>query len=410
MNDVNKFMYDWNPKSNSFLLKTRIEDDSLRDGLQGAFVRKPTIKEKIELVQLSAEVGVQSLMLGFPAISPQELAECRTLLEYIQSKNLKTDAIFLARAHIDDLKAIVELHKNVSSSAEAAIYLGTSPLRRYIEKWDLKDMLKKCETACDYMANQNVRFGFSVEDATRTPPEDLLSIIRITSQANAATIDICDTAGASTPEGAFKLVSFVKEQIEKLGSSMKITWHGHNDRGLGVANSIAAAQAGASGISGSFLGIGERTGNAPLEQIAMYLHQAGNRLYTLDKISPYCMALAKYTNTEIRPEAPIVGSQAFATCTGTHAAAVLKARKHGIDFEDYIFSGVPASKLGRKQEILIGPTSGMAVSYYVIEQLGLPSTEDNAYALLEYAKTQSQLLSNKDIQLFFANKETLQTA
>jgi len=259
------------------------------------------------------------------------------------------------------------------------------------------------------MTLKKVPFSFSVEDATRTPPKDLEKIVEIICQSDAISIDICDTAGASTPDGAFRIVTFVKNLIEKSGRNMRVSWHGHNDRGLSVANSIFAAKAGATGISGSFLGIGERTGNTPLEQVAMYLHQMGSNLYQVDKIIPYCELLAKYTNTQIRPEAPIIGSQAFATCTGTHAAAVLKARKLGIEFEDYIFSGVPASILGREQEIMIGPTSGMATSYHVLEKLGLSPSEEEARALLTFAKTRNQYLVSSEIKQF-ANCESQQTA
>ena len=403
--DIVKLMYDWNPKPNDCLLSTKIDDDTLRDGFQGAFVHKPGVEDKQTLLSLSVEVGVQSAVLGFPAVSAQERMECAQLLQYLVDNNHKLVPSLLARACIDDLQPIVELNQQMHPLVEAAIYLGSSPLRCHVEHWSLQSILDKCESACHYMAQHNCPFSFSIEDATRTPPEHLKRIIDIAVGANAASIDICDTAGTATPAGAQALVTFVKTYMDSLGSSAFIRWHGHNDRGLALANSIAAAQVGADFISGSFLGIGERTGNTSLEQVIMYLAQCGSQLYRTDKLMDYCQALSRYAQVTIAPEAPLVGAQAFATCTGTHAAAILKARELGIEFEDYIFSGVPASKLGRQQQVLLGPTSGMATSYYVLKQLKIEPSQANARALLDYAKSQDHLLGHDDVQQFFYHQQ-----
>ncbi len=221
-------------------------------------------------------------------------------------------------------------------------------------------MLHCVRTSGKYLFDNNTKFGISLEDASRTPPRDIELAIGTAIDAGAASISICDTVGECTPDGAAKLTEFCMKQIEKAGIHIDMVWHGHNDKGLSLANAMAAAMAGAQTISGTFSGLGERAGNTPLEQIIMLLFQAGNTQFDLTSLSPYCRKLAEYTHTPIPANTPLTGSQAFATSAGTHAAAILKARQLGQNFEDYVFSGVPASVLGRIQDVIIGPASGRA--------------------------------------------------
>ena len=396
--DINQLLYTWNPPESGDLRSVEIEDDSLRDGLQGAFVRKPTVEEKIELFELSDAVGCQHAIVGFPASSQREYDDSRQIIEAMQTRGLRQMPWMLSRALISDLDPILALKKESGISVGAAFFMGTSPLRRAVENWDWNQVLRNVATAIAYCVEQGLPFSLSIEDASRTPPEELRELIRLGAEANGYSISICDTVGESTPDGATNLVRFTCEEIAKSGATTKVLWHGHNDRGLAVANSIAAVGAGARIIGGSFLGIGERTGNASLEQVILYLYQNGAVDWNIDKLVGYCEKLGEYTNTPIPASMPLVGSQAFATCTGTHSAAVLKARAISVEYEDYIFSAVPASKLGLPQNIMIGPTSGLANARYILERLDLPSSEEAANALLQQAKTENGWMQHKDIR------------
>lgn len=394
------YLYTWNTPAAERLKRVRIDDD-IRDGTQGAFGRRPTLEERKQLVDLTAKVGTYCVVLGFPFISPKEFEECQALIEHIEARGYNMVPIFLARTLISDLEPIVALKKNSRLDVRAEMFLGTSPLRREVEQWDFEEMLARIGEAGAYLNQQGLRFGISAEDATRTPPSDLGQVIDAVAAVAATSFTICDTVGEVTPEGAAKITTFTRQRLAQAGSpDMEVVWHGHNDKGLSVANALAAAAAGADVISGTFFGIGERAGNTPLEQVIMLLHQAGNEKYNLQHLQEYCEAFAAITETPILQMSPLVGKQAFATSAGTHSAAILKARKLGRDFEDYVFSSVPASKLGRQQDVVINATSGMVNARYMLEQIGIDATDELAQSLLAHAKQQDRWLSAADIRMY----------
>lgn len=396
-------LHSWNPPvSTAVVDRVQLEDDSLRDGLQGAFTRRPSVPRRIELLEHAHRVGVSAVMIGFPASSPTELDDCRAMIAAIEDRELSLVPRFLARALVADLEPIAALHRESRRGVQADFFIAASAIRRSVEGWSLPDVLEKLERAAAFVASTATPFGVSIEDATRTPAEDLRVVVAAALRHGPRMLTICDTAGDATPEGAARIVSFVGELVRAAGADAQIWWHGHNDRGLALANAIAAAGAGAHTISGTFLGIGERTGNTPLEQVILYLHRHGATRFRLDALKAYCDKLAEYTETPIPPNTPIVGSQAFATCTGTHAAAILKARAIGVEHEDFVFSSVPASALGRAQDILIGPASGLASARYVLETLGLDASAERGRELLEYAKTKDGWLRPDEIATRFA--------
>jgi isopropylmalate/homocitrate/citramalate synthase len=399
---IHELLFSWNPPATPLLSTVKIEDDTLRDGLQGAFIRKPQLEQKKELIRLSAAVGTQAAMLGFPAISEAEFHECSEILGFLSQEQIPIVPRFLARANRADVEPIIALDQNSDLTVWADFFIGSSPLRRHIEHWPMAQVLRQVRETGEFLSRNGTRFGVSLEDASRTPAADLREMIHVALDSGAEIITICDTVGDSTPAGAALLVSAAVEFARRLNPQAEIWWHGHNDRGLALANAIAAAEAGAKTISGSFLGIGERTGNTSLEQFVMFVYQCGHRGYRVDRLARYCSKLAEATATDIPITAPLIGDQAFATCTGTHSAAILKARALGIDFEDYVFSSVPASKLGRSQTIMIGPTSGLANARYVLRQLQLEENDENARLLLSYAKTKNSWLNGEQIRGLYA--------
>jgi isopropylmalate/homocitrate/citramalate synthase len=283
----------------------------------------------------------------------------------------------------------------------ADFFIGTSTLRRRVEGWDFEALLDGLSEAAAFMRSRGSPFSITVEDATRTPPDDLRRVVERILDLGSTCVALADTVGDATPAGAARIVRFVRDLIDRRRPGVALLWHGHNDRGLALANSLAAGEAGATIIGGSFLGIGERTGNAALEQLIMFLVQHGATRYRVDLIPAYCALLSRYTGVPIPDNAPLVGGQAFATCTGTHAAAILKARALGIEHEDHVFSSVPASRLGRIQNIEIGPTSGLANARYMLERLGLPASAVHAEQLLALAKSRDRFLRTEEIVAAF---------
>jgi len=400
MNNIEQFLYTWDsPTSSSHLQSIKIEDDSLRDGLQGAFVRKPSVEQKKKLLTKSSAVGTQAAMLGFPASSQTEFESCQTLVHHIEKTELSMIPRFLARPLVEDLEPIVTLNQNASMDVWADFLINPSPLRACVEGWNFEKMLEMHLKAGKYLCQQETRFGVSIEDATRTPPERLQLAMDTAISCGAEVLTICDTVGAATPEGTTRLMKFIHDHIAN--AKVEIWWHGHNDKGLSLANAVAAVKAGADCISGSFLGIGERTGNTPLEQLLIYLHQYGHQNFDISKIVDYCQQLAEYTETSIPSNMPLVGEQAFTTCTGTHAAAIAKAKALGTEFEDLIFSSVPATDLSRQQTILLGPTSGSANARWVLSEAGIEPSEENVAKILQLAHSSDVWLDRNQVQAAF---------
>src|SRR6185436_8250881 len=165
--------------------------------------------------------------------------------------------------------------------------------------------------------------------------------------------------GHATPEGAFKLIDFIGKVIAKTGRTVGIDWHGHKDRGLSVANCLAAIRDGAGRVHGAAIGVGERAGNAPMEIILVNLKLLGWIDRDLSSIAEYCREASEACGVPIPTNYPVVGADAFETGTGVHAAAVIKAfRKGDAWLADRVYSGVPAGEFGREQRIRIGPMSG----------------------------------------------------
>ena len=400
-----EILFTWNERPRGIRPQIEIEDDTLRDGLQASFIRKPTIDEKAELIRLSAGIGARHVVLAFPASSPAEFADSQRLLSVIKDHDVPMTPWFLGRAVTEDMEPILRLRDSYGGNVGAAFFIGTSPIRRHVEKWDFGGILERIATTMDYLRRAGLPCSFSVEDASRTPPDEIEQMVELAVRYSAYSIAVCDTVGESTPHGVRLLIGFIKSIISKHSSDLKILWHGHNDRGLALANSIAAIEAGADIIGGAFLGIGERTGNTALEQVIMYLHQTRTGTFDLKGLIPYARKLAAATEFQIPVNAPVVGPQAFATCTGTHAAAVLKAAELGTDFEDYVFSSIPASELGAMQDIGVGPTSGMANARYVLERGNMPSSAELAAELLAYAKRQRRPLQQDDIVAWYGQRE-----
>jgi 2-isopropylmalate synthase len=171
------------------------------------------------------------------------------------------------------------------------------------------------------------------------------------------------------------------------------------DRGLGVWNAIVALQAGADRVHGTALGIGERVGNAPMDQILVNLKLLGWIDLDLRRVYEYCLRASEYMDVPIPHGYPVFGHDAFETATGVHAAAILKAMKKGDAWlADRVYSGVPAGEFGREQEIAIGPMSGRSNVVWWLEKRGLQATEEAIAAVLERAKRSTRLLREEEIR------------
>ena len=216
--------------------------------------------------------------------------------------------------------------------------------------------------------------------------------------AGANRICICDTCGHATPSGTRRLVSFVKNIVDELGVDVGIDWHGHRDRGLGVVNSLAALEAGATRLHATALGVGERTGNTEMDLLLVNLRLNGTIENDLSRLGEYVSVASKAIGIPVPKNYPVFGKDAFETSTGVHAAAVIKAFKKGDAWlANRVYSGVPADLFGLEQVIAVGPMSGKSNVTYFLEKRGFEATEERVESVLEVAKRTPRQLTEEEV-------------
>jgi len=398
-------IYDWNqvqpavPRIPGTVL---LNDESLRDGLQSPSVRDPSIEEKIQILHLMEALGINSLDLGLPGAGQRAVEHVEALAHEIVNHKLKIRANCAARTHENDIRPIAEIAQRTGMNIVAATFLGSSPIRRYTENWSEDFLLRTTEKAVKYAVLLGLEVMYVTEDTTRCDPEMVKRLYSTAINHGARAIVICDTAGHVTPMGAHALVAFVQNEVVKAsGERIRVDWHGHCDRGLAVANAIAALLAGADCVHACALGIGERVGNTQMDQMLVNLKLMNVPPWggqDLTKLKDYCEAVSKATGVPIPPNYPVVGEDAFRTATGVHAAAVIKAyKKHDTELADAVYSGVPAQLFGLEQIIDIGPMSGKSNVLFWMERHGIPADDEVVERIYKRAKASDHTLSHAEV-------------
>ena len=402
---TSELIYDWNQKEPTSLRppgRVLLNDETLRDGLQSPSVRDPSIEEKLHILHLMEALGINSLDLGLPGAGQRAVEHVEALAREIVQTKMKIRANCAARTHENDIRPIAEIVQRTGLNIEAATFLGSSPIRRYTEGWTDDFLLQTTETAVKYARSLGLDVTYVTEDTSRCDPETVKRLYKTAIECGARSIVICDTAGHATPTGAFALVRFVLEEVVKpSGESIRVDWHGHCDRGLAIANSIAALVAGAECVHACALGIGERVGNTQMDQMLVNLKLMDIPPWTdqdLTKLKEYCEVVSRATGVPIPPNYPVVGEDAFRTATGVHAAAVIKAyKKNDIELANAVYSGVPSHVFGLQQIIDIGPMSGKSNVLFWLEQRGLPVSDQVVDRIYKRAKASDHTLSEAEI-------------
>jgi 2-isopropylmalate synthase len=379
-----------------------LNDETLRDGLQSPSVRDPSIAEKIEILHLMDALGIDALDLGLPGAGPRAVEAVTALAREIATQKLKIKANCAARTHENDIRPIAEIVQKTGLPIEAATFIGSSPIRRFTEGWTDDFLLETTEKAIKYAVSLGLDSMYVTEDTSRCDPETVKRLYSTAISCGARAICICDTSGHATPPGALALVQFVIEEVVKpSGEKIRVDWHGHNDRGLAIANSIAAIIAGANCVHGCAIGLGERVGNTQTDQMLVNLKLMGVAPWDkqdLSKLKDYCQTVSRATGVPIPKNYPVVGEDAFRTATGVHAAAIIKAyRKNDMVLANTVYSGVPSHIFGMEQVIDIGPMSGKSNVLFWLERRGLPAFDDVVDRIYQRAKGSDHTLTEEEI-------------
>ncbi len=404
--DREKLIYDWNNVHQGMFYpsagRVLLNDESLRDGLQSPSVRDPSLAEKIEILHLMEELGINALDLGLPGAGPRAVESVEALAREIVAHRMKIRGNCAARTHENDIRPIAEIVQRTGLPIEAATFLGSSPIRRYTEGWTDDFLLQTTEKAVKYARSLGLEVMYVTEDTTRCDPETVKRLYKTAIEHGARAIVICDTCGHATPMGVFALVKFVIDEVVKpSGETIRVDWHGHCDRGLAVANSLAALAAGAHCVHACANGIGERVGNTQMDLMLVNLKLMGVEPWVrqdLTRLKDYCEKVARATRVPIPKNYPVIGEDAFRTATGVHAAAVIKAlKKKDLELANSVYSGVPAHFFGLEQVIDVGPMSGKSNIIFWLERRGMVATDELVERIYRKAKASERTLTDIEI-------------
>jgi 2-isopropylmalate synthase len=402
--DEQKLIHDWNKESTfdwSSIAEVQLDDETLRDGLQNPSVVDPPIGDKIRLLHYMDQLGIHTADIGLPGAGPRAVEAVAALAKEIVDSGLSIQANCAARTVIADVKPIADISQSVGIPIEACTFIGSSPIRQYAEDWTLAKMLRVSEEAVTFAVSEGLPVLMVTEDTTRAQPDVLKELYSKAIEWGAKRLCIADTVGHATPAGTHALVRFIIEEVvEPSGEDIGVDWHGHRDRGFGLANTLAAIEAGATRVHGTGLGIGERSGNAEMDLILVNLKLLGIHDADLTMLPEYCELIAEACQIPLVHSYPVLGHDAFRTATGVHAAAIVKAHAKGDAWlADRIYSSIPASMVGRRQIIEVGPMSGLSNVKYWLREHGYDSEDqDLCDRIFQAAKRADHTLTEGELE------------
>jgi 2-isopropylmalate synthase len=395
---MHPLIHDWNKTDTPKPARVMLDDETLRDGLQSPSVRCPTIEQKLEILHLIDRLGIDTANIGLPGAGPHVVRDVERLAREIAGQRLRVTANCAARTVVADIRPIAEIAQRTGVAIECCTFIGSSPLRQYAEGWTLDQLLALTEEAITFAVGEGLPVMYVTEDTTRADPDTLRALYSTAIRAGAKRVCIADTVGHATPHGAAAVVKFIASVVAECGGGVGIDWHGHRDRDFAVVNTLAALDAGATRLHGAAIGIGERVGNTPMELLLVNLVLMGYIERDLSALCDYCDTVAAATGVPIPANYPVVGRDAFRTATGVHAAAVIKAfRKHDVALVDAVYSGVPASLIGREQQIDVGPMSGKSNVVFWLERHGYTASDELVDRIFMKAKSSATVLTAEEI-------------
>ena len=380
--------------------KVIIFDTTLRDGEQSAGIGM-TGEEKLEIARQLARLRVDVIEAGFAASSPGDFQAVKTIAQEVKGPVITS----LARAHPTDVDQAWEALKG-GENPRIHVFLSSSDIhimhqlrKNREEVMDMAvSMVERAKKYCD-----NVEF--SPMDATRTNPEYLYQLLEAVINAGATTVNIADTVGYAIPSQFARLIRDIQENVSNIHRAV-VSVHCHNDLGLSVSNSVAAIEAGARQVEGCINGIGERAGNASLEEIIMAIHTRQDHLNVATNIDttqiyPTSRLVSRITGMPIQPNKSVVGENAFRHASGIHQDGVLKERTT-YELMDPVTIGWPGNVL------VLGKLSGRAGLRARLEALGYLLSKEDLDRVFEAFKTladKKQEVTDRDLESLMAEEK-----
>ena len=328
-----------------------------------------SVDQKLEIALLLDELGVDSIEAGFPITSRGEFEAVKLIAKNVGN----SEVVALARTRKEDIDKALDADVDAIHT-----FIATSDIHmKYKLKMTREQVVEKAIEAVEYAKSHGVVVEFSAEDATRSDWGFLVKVFQGVVDAGADRLDIADTVGVMRPSYMAKLVEFVRNNVK---GNYILSVHCHNDFGMAVANSVSAVEAGADQVHVTVLGVGERAGNAALEEVASALkfllgYEVGIKF---EKIRRVADVVAKHFNIAIPPNKAIIGANAFAHESGIHV--------HGILSHPLTYEPIDPSIVGAQRIIVLGKHSGRHAVEYVLKQLGIEPRNDIVEEVLKIVK------------------------
>ncbi len=297
----------------------------------------------------------------------------RKAIKMISREVSESEVVALCRCNRADIDYAVDCDVDA-----VHLFIATSDIHlRYKLKIGREEALRRALEAIDYAKSHGLTIEFSAEDSTRTEWSWLAKFFQEVVNAGASRIDIADTVGVMWPSKMAQLVRYIRENVR---GNYILSVHCHNDFGMATANSIAAVEAGADQVHVTVCGLGERAGNAPLEEVVLAIHfLLGYKTnIRLEKIVKVCKRVLEITGFRIAPNKPIIGENAFSHESGIHV--------HGVIENPLTYEPIPAELIGAERRIVLGKHSGRHAIEYVLKQIGITPTPDLVTKVLNKVK------------------------
>lgn len=401
MPDLESLIHDWNVDGEQPARPSRrveFDDETLRDGLQSPSVTDPPIEDKLRILHYMHAIGIDNADIGLPGAGPHVQRTVERLAREIVEQKLTVYPSAAGRTHENDIRPIIDISERVGIPIEADLFIGSSPIRQFAEEWDIDWIVEQSAKAVRFATSHGIPVMYVTEDTTRAKREDIEQLYSAAIDAGASRLCIADTVGHATPWGAKNVVRFVRELVERKNPAVKVDWHGHQDRGLGVINCLAALEAGADRVHGCAAGIGERVGNTPIDVLMVNLKLMGWIDNDLTALREYVEFVSQVTGVPLDDRYPVFGRDAFRTGTGVHAAAIVKAKAKGSEWlADRVYSGVPAGMFGLRQIIEVGPMCGLSNVIYWLTDKGYPAEEELVREIFQLAKSTNRVLTDAEL-------------
>jgi 2-isopropylmalate synthase len=391
-------LYDWNA-SPAPRRPIDVADATFSDAVQSPSAIDPSQDDKRRLLSLMSELGLRSASIGLPGNGPRQFADALDLARELMRAQWPIDASCGARASVKDVATVLDVRERSGLDLEVAIGVPVSPIRLEADGITIDRLQEMTEASIAFAVRAGARVVGVLEDASRTPPEVLAVVIKHLLTLGATAIRVCDSVGHSMPDGTRTLLRFVTERVKGARGDrpIRVDWHGQQDRGLALANALAAVDAGADRVLASALGLGERSGTVPMELLLTNLRLAGRWPHTLGALAEYCESAAAAFGVAVAPAHPVVGANAFRTGTGAHATALVKALRSGDRaLADTVCSGVPASLVGAEQRVDVSPVSGLSNVRWWLSQHGYDASDLVLMRELLLAVKQTQRVARDD--------------